>query len=375
MDAPDRSPVRHALALLPAVARRGFWTVAISAVIGLAIGALQQDALAASIIHSECIGLVSWMLIDGGRAAIVRWRLRARPDDAALRGGWPGWGWMGLLLAVGSPTGYVAGSWLGLTLFGTGPRRVADAFHNRPAFYAVMLMVTLGVGVMLTRAQYLRGQLEHARAEAERAARVAAETRLRLLESQLDPHMLFNTLANLRALVDLDPPRAVTMIDHLDDFLRATLRGSRATEHPVAAEFERLGAYLALIQVRMGARLQVAFDLPPALASLPIPTLLLQPLVENAVRHGLEPSIEGGSIRVAAQGEAGRWLELTVRDTGAGLPAPGAPPPGGFGLDQVRERLATLHGAAARLTLESPADGLRGTLARVRLPWPSPPPA
>ncbi|MCM2355983.1 MAG: histidine kinase, partial [Arenimonas sp.] len=193
----------------------------------------------------------------------------------------------------------------------------------------------------------------------------AAENQLKLLESQLEPHMLFNTLANLRVLIALDPPRAQAMLDRLIAFLRATLNASRVGTHTLAAEFERLDDYLALMAVRMGPRLQVAFDLPQDLRALPVPPLLLQPLVENSIQHGLEPQVEGGRIEVGARREGSR-LVLTVRDSGVGLSA--APPSHGthFGTQQVRDRLAALYGDGAAFTLAPAPEG--GTLARITIP-------
>ena len=143
-------------------------------------------------------------------------------------------------------------------------------------------------------------RLAHARADAEAARRAAAENQLKLLESQLEPHMLFNTLANLRVLIGIDPPRAQAMLDRLIAFLRATLNASRSTLHPLATEFERIGDYLALMGMRMGPRLQSQLSLPDALRDVGVPPLLLQPLVENSIKHGLEPQIAGGRIEVDA---------------------------------------------------------------------------
>jgi LytS/YehU family sensor histidine kinase len=179
--------------------------------------------------------------------------------------------------------------------------------------------------------------------------------------------MLFNTLANLRVLIALDPPQAQAMLDRLIAFLRATLNASRTASHPLATEFDRLADYLALMGTRMGPRLQSTLDLPDALRTVPLPPLLLQPLVENAIKHGLEPHVQGGRVEIRARAE-GQTLVLTVRDTGAGL-RDGTPPEGTrFGLVQVRERLATLHGNAASLTLEPAPDADGGTLATIRLP-------
>lgn len=185
--------------------------------------------------------------------------------------------------------------------------------------------------------------------------------------------MLFNTLANLRVLITLDPPRAVAMLDRLNGYLRATLAGSRATQHPLAQEFARLADYLELMAVRMGDRLRFTLDLPDDLRDVPVPPLLLQPLVENAIRHGLEPKVEGGEIRVSARRESaadGPRLVLEVADTGVGLAldaGSAVPPPqedgGGFGVQQVRERLYTLYGERGTMELiAAPAGGTRATV-------------
>jgi len=187
--------------------------------------------------------------------------------------------------------------------------------------------------------------------------------------------MLFNTLANLRVLIGIDPQQAQAMLDRLIAFLRATLTASRSDAQPLATEFAQLADYLALMALRMGPRLQVRLDLPEELGSLPVPPLLLQPLVENAIKHGLEPQVEGGRIEVAARAEPG-WLELTVRDSGVGLaaaqqsmpPAPGAE--SGFGLTQIRQRLATQYGSLASLELQPATDNGGGVLATVRIPQP-----
>jgi LytS/YehU family sensor histidine kinase len=180
--------------------------------------------------------------------------------------------------------------------------------------------------------------------------------------------MLFNTLANLRVLIGLDPPRAQAMLDRLIAFLRATLSASRLKLHPLADEFARVDDYLALMAIRMGPRLQTALDLPPALAALPVPPLLLQPLVENSIKHGLEPKVEGGRITVSALRE-GRSLVLRVRDTGVGLEGTRADGTR-FGLQQVRERLKTLYGADASLHIEAAPDTDGGTLVTLHLPIP-----
>ncbi|GKT20446.1 hypothetical protein AVHM3334_01005 [Acidovorax sp. SUPP3334] len=154
----------------------------------------------------------------------------------------------------------------------------------------------------------------------------------------------------------------------------ATLGASRATLHPLADEFARLRDYLELMSVRMGPRLAYTLDLPESMARVPVPPLLLQPLAENAIRHGLEPKVEGGTLHIAARQLPDGRLELLVKDSGVGLADPGgaAPPPAmlahhqSFGLSQVRERLHTLYGSQG--TIELIAMCLSVTCARAVFP-------
>jgi signal transduction histidine kinase len=344
--------------------RRGLATNLAGVVIGLAIGAGTVRPLR-SAAQVACVTFFCWLFVDGGRLVVAR----LRHGSGSPTRGWPGWRWMIVVIVVGSLAGYTAGTGLvDLLTGGTTPGLLAGGGRN-----TLTVLLVAGVpGIVATYFFWSRSRLAASEALVQRASREAAEHRLRLLQSQLEPHMLFNTLANLRVLIGVDPARAQAMLDALIAFLRATLAASRATSHPLAAEFARLRDYLALMQVRMGARLAVAFDLPEALAATPVPPLLLQPLVENAIRHGLEPMVAGGRIEVRAARD-GATLVLQVRDTGIGLRDGGASDAGTrFGLAQVRERLATLHGTAASVVLEPATDADGGTIATVRLPLPEP---
>jgi LytS/YehU family sensor histidine kinase len=179
--------------------------------------------------------------------------------------------------------------------------------------------------------------------------------------------MLFNTLANLRVLIRADPVRAQAMLDRMVAYLRATLDASRASSHTLEKEFARLQDYLELMAIRMGPRLQFTLDLPDALRQQAVPPLLLQPLVENSIQHGLEPKVEGGSITVSARRD-GNALTLQVEDTGMGWNPDTAPTStgSGFGLTQVRERLATTFGTTAAMLLEAAPAG--GTCASLTFP-------
>ena len=348
-----------------------------------------------TLVQSVCTSAFCWLSIDSGRLVVARWVHRhATSATPESRKRWPGWPWMVPILIVGSIIGFSVGGAVADWMAGTASRGYLRGSWRQGVS---LLVLSLIPGVIITYWFYSRETIAAKEAAIQVAQRQAAEHQLKLLESQLEPHMLFNTLANLRVLIGLDPPRAQAMLDQLISFLRATLEASRAGQHPLEAEFARLGDYLALMQVRMGERLQTRLDLPPELAGVPVPPLLLQPLVENCIKHGLEPKVAGGRIEVSARLEAdsagqGRHLVLQVRDTGVGLSGAAT---GGthFGMAQVRERLAALYGDEASLTLidvdadrdtgsdtgsdiGSDADGnahstvdRAGTLATIRLPW------
>ena len=327
-----------------------------------------NDPFSRVLVFSLCIGFSCQLLIDGGRRLAARWLLQRRPDDAVLRGGWPGWHWTLPIILAGSwggiQLGYPLAGWiLGIAVRHPGP--------ERPRAWIFVLAVSFIAGLVMVYWSWSRARIAASEARAQAAQRAAAENRLKLLESQLEPHMLFNTLANLRVLIALDATRAQAMLDHLIAFLRATLNASRAGLHPLADEFARIEDYLALMAVRMGPRLATQFDLPESLRELPVPPLLLQPLVENSIKHGLEPKIDGGRIELRARRD-GDVLVLTVRDSGVGLAAAAGNPRGThFGLDQVRQRLAALYGSRASLVLEARPEG--GTETRITLPCTSPP--
>jgi signal transduction histidine kinase len=318
------------------------------------------QSLGLNLLYSQCIGLAIWGLIDLGRLALT-------PDEPRQ------WRRLFGIVPVGVVLGYLGGTLAGDTLLGKPGQGMAVLQSGQGLG---LLLMSLAVGAVCTyyfmsqaRLASVREEAARASAQAEAAQRQAAESQLKLLQTQLEPHMLFNTLANLRALVSLDPARAQTMLDHLIAYLRATLGASRATLHPLQHEFDRLADYLALMAVRMGPRLSYQLDLPAELAQMPVPPLLLQPLVENSIRHGLEPKLDGGHITVQA-GRQGSQLVLTVSDTGLGCP-PSPPPPatpgaGGFGLAQVRERLHTCYGDQSAMEIVAIPTG--GTRVSVHFP-------
>jgi len=336
---------------------------AIAAFLSLAF----SDGFLGTWIYSVCVTACCLGLAQVGR------RLRRSQPH------WPGWPVMVLWsVFVVAPLGYQGGILLGNVLTGWNAPGLALLATN-PRALLVVLAVTLAATLGVTAWGWSRARLDTTERQALHSQRQAAQAQLTLLQSQLEPHMLFNTLANLRVLIALDPPRAQALLDRLIAYLRATLQASRQGSHTLAAEFQRLDDYLALMAVRMGPRLAVELDLPEPLRDLPVPALLLQPLVENAIQHGLEPKVAGGRLAVRARRDGDRLL-LTVRDTGIGLHR--APPTGtaaagtggtGFGTAGVRERLAVLHGTQAGLDLQPAGDQEGGTVATVTLPLTVPP--
>ncbi|WP_341886943.1 histidine kinase [Variovorax sp. YR752] len=339
---------------------RGLRVIGVGSGIALLFALMTPRNLGVSLAYAVPITFGCWFFIDGGRLLAARWVNRRR---VAADAHWPGWPWMVPVLLLGTVLGYQSGHTIGNLITG---RDAPGLLFEGPVRAASLVFFSLVPGVIATWFFYTRGRLAATEARAQQAQRQATEAQLRLLEAQLEPHMLFNTLANLRVLIALDPPRAQAMLDQLIAFLRATLSASRVGRHALSAEFARLADYLALMQVRMGERLHTRLDLPDELASLPVPPLLLQPLVENSIRHGLEPKIAGGRIEITAE-RCDDTLVLRVRDTGNGLAKPAADGTR-FGLQQVRERLATLYGERGTLTLEPADDADGGTLAVIRLP-------
>jgi hypothetical protein len=303
-------------------------------------------------VYSLATGTTIWALIDIGRHAF----------GSARETGWPkGLGAIALPVA-GIATGFVIGTWIGDSWFGW------SSWDKAASQVGASILITAVAGLVGTYYFYSRARASWLETRMSEARRHASEARLKLLETQLEPHMLFNTLANLRVLIATDPPRAETMLDHLVAYLRATLGASRTSSHSLQAEFDRLRDYLELMAVRMGPRLAFTLDLPAELAAQTVPTLLLQPLVENAIQHGLEPQVQGGHITVRARRQ-GHTVALDVEDTGIGMPD-GAPPPtaahSGFGLAQVRERLAEAFGEEARV--EHGPNSPRGTRVHIHYP-------
>ena len=236
---------------------------------------------------------------------------------------------------------------------------------RRPPLASIMFLFVLALFVMrmFARAQQrAEKRVDAAEATADREAlqRQLVEARLQILQAQVEPHFLFNTLAAVEHLIETAPPRAAQMQRHLIAYLRAALPRMRQQSATVGQEMELCVSYLRIMQMRMEERLRFDVTVPPGLASASLPPMLLQSLVENSIRHGLEPKPEGGVVNLSAEVRDGK-LYVTVADTGLGFSPDAA---AGIGLANIRERLQQLFGTDGALTIEpNLPSGTRATIA------------
>jgi signal transduction histidine kinase len=316
------------------------WAVAAALLFILVPG---LDSFPRLLVFSECVGLTMV-----GCVVMLQRQRRLERLPAGTR-------WL-LIGVIAIPTGYLLGHQIAFVLLGQPMRLVGQQHISLVPILFTVLVGGLGLRHFATREQLAREAA--ARAEAQH---LAVEAQVRLLRTQLEPHMLFNTLANLRGLVREDADRAEAMIDRLIVYLRGTLAASQTMSVPLSREFAQLRAYLEIMSLRMGPRLTFRLELPAAMEDIPVPPMLLQPLVENAIKHGLEPKVGPGHVEVIARAtDAG--IEIRVDDNGLGLPAQdheephddasARPESSSYGLRHVSERLQAVYGPAARLDLE-----------------------
>ena len=243
---------------------------------------------------------------------------------------------------------------------------------------SALILTFIPIFIMLVIAKVYIGRSRRALAIADKKTQEAeisnvnrqvTEARLQALQAQVEPHFLYNTLANVQALTEVDPPAANQMVGHLIQYLRSSLPKMRETSSTVGQEIELVRAYLNILKMRMGERLEFGIDVPDDLLTAPFPPMMLPSMVENAIKHGLEPQREGGRIdivvarRFTADGDR---IRLQVKDTGKGLTDAPIQSGGGVGLTNLRERLNALYGDKAKFTIES--NDPKGVVASVELP-------
>jgi len=309
--------------------------------IALGVSFASHGSFGESMIYSHSIGYSIYLPIDLARRLV--WGA-ARPSQRAMIA----------LAAACIAIGFVVGNAIAAAI--TGHPMVGNRIF-------MSIAVTAFAGVVMNWYFHNRERLARLRLDAEKVERGAAEARLKLLQAQIEPHFLFNTLANLHSLIESDPKRAQKMLEHLNDYLRATLDAARRESETLGEEFELLRGYLEVLKIRMGTRLTFSLEIQKNLEKIKIPPMLLQPLVENAVKHGLEPKVEGGRIDVRAFADGNR-ICIEVADTGMGF-GKGSSGGSGIGLSHVRERLAAAYGRDCSLNA---VEGSGGTTVTVRIP-------
>jgi signal transduction histidine kinase len=278
----------------------------------------------------------------------------------ALQRAWPiarNWAavWAGLLVLL--PAAVVAAG----GLYTAGLRLVGIDAHNEVSVMLVEALLALLLLVLpLWMAQHRARTLHIAQ-----LSQAALASDLKALQAQIEPHFLYNTLANTRYLVRHDPARAVDMLDHLIAYLRSAMPDLRSPMSTLGRECELAGHYLELMAIRYGERLSIRIDCADDVRELALPPLMLMPLVENAVQHGVEPQAGAVTVTVLAQRTAS-GVTVAVRDNGAGVGNGQAVLGSGVGLRNVRQRLEALYGPAASLRLSMGADGW--TAAELTLP-------
>jgi hypothetical protein len=225
-----------------------------------------------------------------------------------------------------------------------------------------ILLVVSKFFIDRSRAAQRLAEMKRKEADYARMSQQVTQAKLSALQAQVEPHFLYNTLASVQALTEVDPAQANAMTGHLIQYLRNALPKMRESVSTVGQEVELVRAYLNILQMRMGKRLSFEIGVPQELMELPFPPLMLPSLVENAIKHGLEPQREGGAVNITAYVEGGT-LKMVVADTGRGF---GETLGAGVGLTNIRERLAALYGDAAKLTLE--ANQPHGVVATIEVP-------
>ena len=285
-----------------------------------------------------------------------------RVPDAWL----PGWlpRWLATLLGVGlaAPVGTL------LVYLVSVDGRFGDLFSSMPrrSGFVITTVTALILGLVITLTALLREREARARAlalevelERQRLEKLSVDTRLAQLQAQIEPHFLFNTLASVQALVESNSPRAAGVLQSLIAYLRAAMPRLQERDALLADELTLVRAYLALMQMRMPDRLRFNIDVPAALEAQRFPAMALLTLVENSVRHGIDPSEDGGTVQVGAT-LTHEGLQLWVSDDGVGI---NDKAPAGTGLSNLRERLAAFFGPSARLELQhNLPHGLRASI-------------
>jgi LytS/YehU family sensor histidine kinase len=290
-------------------------------------------------IYSQCIGF-SVLSINMGVALYVKHHIRRMA-----------------VLSISLPGSVACGLTLAFAITGSGSW---DDEYIVKTMTIGLFFGLIGV-IALLLSERIDMEKQQRKMEQNESEKREIEANLKMLQAQIEPHFLFNTLANVGSLIDSDPTLAKKLLVRLNDWLRMALVRVRSDSATLGDELDMLENYLQILKIRFGERLRWQINVPEEVWGLPFPPMLLQPLVENAVRHGIEPKIGGGEIVIRAFVGEGR-LRIEVNDSGVGLIGDEG---GGAGLANVRARLAMLFGGEGKLALEDNAHG--GVTARLEL--------
>ena len=257
-----------------------------------------------------------------------------------------------------------------LIVYGLG--LILAAMLNRPHPFLVFIVASAIIKIVAggKRRAELTARQATTRADTERLERTVVEARMEALQAQIEPHFLFNTLASIDQLIQTDPPRASRMQQSLIRYLRSALPQMRDNVRPtLGQQVDLSSAFLEIMAVRMEERLEPIVNVPEGLKSAIFPSMMLQTLVENAIKHGLEPKAAGGRLEIKAEIADGQ-LTVHVQDNGVGFMPKNDQ---GVGLANIRERLKALYGGKAELIISVPSSG--GTCATIKVPYEVPPTA
>jgi LytS/YehU family sensor histidine kinase len=252
--------------------------------------------------------------------------------------------------------GIAGGTLIGLQIGSFVVREIFSVVLKQPEktlFRTIILAITFSIVVSYffiskSRLRTSMEEMQQERIKRLSSEKEALEANLRLLQAQIEPHFLFNTLSNVLSLIDTDPANGKVMLLDLIHYLRTSLSRTFPDRITLDQEMDILKAYLNIQKIRMGERLRFRIDLPAAVRQHPFPPMLLQPLVENAIKHGLEPKMEGGEVLINVTEEAD-LIRIEVADTGNGFSSFQNT---GVGIGNVRDRIKLLYGEEGRLMLE-----------------------
>ena len=305
------------------------------------------EGFGVNFVVSQCIGFACYICVKG----MYTWAAKLTPVRQLTA--------IILALAGGVAAGILAGGFF-------AKQDPLYFFSGNQWFFFKVYSFSILFGTVISSMFISQRQLVQAKtsAQEEKIRRLAqekeiAETNLKMLQAQIEPHFLFNTLANVVSLIENDKEKAKKMLLDLTEFLRTSLGRTRAEKVTLGQELAMIRSYLNIIKVRMGERLDFRIEMDQALLGHSLPPMLLQPLVENSIKHGLEPKVEGGQVLISGKA-VGDVLRIEINDTGLGMQDNSG---GGVGLANIRKRLQSLYHGQGKLFFENNSpSGLKAIL-------------